>query len=146
MLSSYCILLGGCTTALLTNGDHGDCSLTVIHTLWLCLSPAAAISPTLTTLVGWRSWQSLTLTQLMHSWSWMMLPGCLSGHHSLTHVLSPVSSVQNFYCHRKFPMIREDHILLNSRNGIIFQLNLIVGISKKWTHRNVSETFGRLII
>ena len=144
MLSSYCILLGGCTTALLTNGDYGDCSLTVIHTLWLCLSPVAAISPTLAALVGWRSWQSLTLTQLMHNWSWMVLHRCSSSPHSLTHVLSPVSSVQNFYCHWKFLVIHEDHILLNSRNGIIFQLNLIVEISKKWTHRNVSETFGWL--
>lgn len=112
----------GCTTPLLTNCDCGDCSLIVIHALWLCLSAVSAVGPTLTVLVGWRSWLSSTLTQLMHNWSWMLLHSCEGSHHSLTDVLSYVSSVQNFYCHWKLPMIHEDHIFLNSRNGIIFQL------------------------
>lgn len=139
-----CILLGGCTTPLLTNGDCGDCNLIVIHALWLSLRPVSAVSPTLAALVRWRSWQSSTLIQLMHNWSWMMLHSCLSSHHhSLTDVLNYVTSVQNFYCHWKFPMIHEDHIFLNSRNGIIFQLYLMLGLVKN-EHRNTSKTFGWL--
>lgn len=95
----YCFILdasfqGGCPTPLLTTGDSGDCKL-------MCLCPALAA------FVGWRSWQSPTLNELVHHRSWMLLHGCLISHPSLADILSYVLSVQHFYCHWKFPMIYE---------------------------------------
>lgn len=117
-----------------------------MHTYWLCLNPRPGVSPTLTALVGWRSWPSLTLTQLVHNWSKMMLPRCSSSHNSLTGVPSYVASVQNFCCHWKLPVIHKDCILLNSRNGIIFHLNLIIGIIKEWTDKYFRNVWMTLII
>lgn len=117
-----------------------------MHTYWLCLNPRPGVSPTLTALVGWRSWPSLTLTQLVHNWSKMMLPRCSSSHNSLTGVPSYVASVQNFCCHWKLPVIHKDCILLNSRNGIIFHLNLIIEIIKEWTDKYFRNVWMTLII
>lgn len=133
-----------CTTSLLTNGDCGDCDLIVIHTLWLSLRPVSTVIPILAALVRWRSWQSLTLIQLMHNWSWMMLHRCSSSHHSLTDVLNYVPSVQNFYCPWKFPMIHEDHIFFWIPGmASFFSYISLLGLVKN-EHRNTSKTFGWL--
>lgn len=133
-------------TPLLTKGDHGARNLIVIHAHWLSLGPVMAVTPTLAALVTWRSWQSSTLTELMHDWSWMVSHHCFSTHHSLTDILNYIPLVQNCYCHWKFPMIHEDRIFLNSRNAVIFQLYLLVGISKEWTQKYLKNVWMTLIM
>lgn len=107
------------------------------HTLWEYTSPVPA---------GWRSLRGSPSAKLMPSGSRCMWHGPSVSHHSVTDLLSYVPSAQNFHCHWKFPMIHEDHIFLNSRKGIIFQLHLIAGNNKDWTHRKYFRNFWVTLI
>lgn len=109
-------------------------------------SPSSQWHPLLAAPAGWRSLQGSTSAKLLPSGSWWLWHGCLSSHHSVTGILSYVPSAQNFHCHWKFPVIHEDHIFLNSRKGIIFQLHLIAGNNKEWTHRKYFRNFWVTLI
>lgn len=134
------------TTLLLTSGDVATAASRWCTHIGCVSTPDQESVPPSQLLWGegpGRVWPWLSLCTIDQRWCYLVARAVIT-HWQVFQVMW--ASVQNFCCHWKLPVIHKDCILLNSRNGIIFHLNLIIEIIKEWTDKYFRNVWMTLII